>query len=47
MYMLLIARGSSGRFVQGLTEGDPVAWVILGAIVVFSAFGLYKKYNSF
>ena len=47
MFMLLAARVDAGRFLEGLTEGDPVAWVILGAIVAFSAFGLYKKYNSF
>jgi hypothetical protein len=48
MLPLLAERVSNAtRFVEGLTEGDPVAWVILGGIVVFSAFGLYKKFSSF
>jgi hypothetical protein len=38
---------SAGRFFEGLSEGDPVAWGILGVIVAFSAFGLYQKFRSF
>jgi hypothetical protein len=34
-------------FMNGLSEGEPVAWTILGAIVAFSAFGLYQKFRSF
>lgn len=39
--------GSATRFFEGLSSGDPVAWVILGAVVLFSAFGVYQKYRSF
>ena len=46
--MLLAYRSdSAARFFDGLSSGDPVAWGILGAIVVFTAFGAYKKYRSF
>ena len=34
-------------FINDLGEGEPVAWTILGAIVAFSAFGLYQKFRSF
>ena len=31
------------RLVQGLTEGDPVAWTILGAVVVIGGIVLVVK----
>jgi hypothetical protein len=46
---LLIARGGRGlaRLVQGLTEGDPVAWTItIGVVVIFGGIGIYKHYNG-
>jgi hypothetical protein len=41
---LLLARGgSAGAFFRGLSEGDPVAWVILGCVVVFSGIAFFQK----
>jgi hypothetical protein len=42
----LIARGSANRFVQGLTEGDPVAWGILVLMIIFTAVGAIYKFRS-
>jgi hypothetical protein len=48
MSLLLAARVSgASRFFQGLSEGDPVAWCILGAVVFFTAFGACQKYRTF
>ena len=42
----LLARGSASRFVQGLTEGDPVAWGLLVLVVIFTAAGWFFKFRS-
>jgi hypothetical protein len=39
--------GDPNAFFQGLSEGDPVAWCILGGVVLFTAFGAYQKFRSF
>ena len=44
--LLAAARVDVNAFVEGLTSGDPVALSILGAVVLFSAFGLYQKFRS-
>ena len=31
---LLFARRGIGRLIEGLTNGDPIAWTVLGAVVV-------------
>jgi hypothetical protein len=33
--------------MEGLSEGDPVAWAILGGIILFTAFGAYQKFRTF
>jgi hypothetical protein len=39
----LMARGA-GRLIRRLTEGDPVAWSILGGVVVvLIVYGIWKK----
>ena len=46
--MLLAYRsGSATRFFAGLSEGDPVAWVILGVVILFSAWSMWQKYRRF
>jgi hypothetical protein len=40
---MLLARANASRFVQGLAEGDPVAWGILVLVVLFTAIGGYYK----
>jgi hypothetical protein len=42
----LLARGSANRFVQGLADGDPVAWGILALVLIFSAVGAIYKFRS-
>ena len=39
--------GSAARFFAGLSEGDPVAWCILAAVVFFTALGAWQKYRRF
>jgi hypothetical protein len=45
--LLAAGRVDVNGFVEGLTSGDPVAWAILGAVVLFSGIGLYQKFRSF
>ena len=48
MNLLLAARRVDvNAFVEGLSNGDPVAWGILVVVVGFSLFGLYQKFRSF
>jgi hypothetical protein len=42
----LLARGSATRFVQGLYEGDPVAWGLLVLVLIFTAAGWFFKFRS-
>ncbi|MEX2027417.1 MAG: hypothetical protein WEH44_08950 [Pirellulaceae bacterium] len=42
----LLARGSATRFVQGLVEGEPVAWGLLVLVLIFTAAGWYFKFRS-
>ena len=35
--------GGKGRLFQALFEGDPVAWAILGAVVVLSGVGWFWR----
>ena len=42
----LLARASATRFVQGLYEGDPVAWGILVLVVIFTVAGWYFKFRG-
>ena len=42
----LIARGSATRFVQGLVEGEPVAWGLLVLVLLFTAAGWYFKFRT-
>lgn len=34
-------------FLEGLMDGDPVAWGIAGVTLLFVAFGIYQKYRMF
>lgn len=43
---LLLARASATRFVQGLMNGDPVAWGILALVLIFTAVGTFFKFRS-
>jgi hypothetical protein len=38
----ILARGS-GRFLQGLINGDPVAWGILVLVLIFMVVGAIYK----
>ena len=42
----LFARGGASRFVQGLTEGDPVAWGLLVLVLLFTAVGWFYKFRG-
>jgi hypothetical protein len=42
----LLARGSASRFVQGLVNGDPVAWGILVLVLIFTAVSAIYKFRS-
>jgi len=35
------------HFVRDLKAGDPVVWTIVAGMVLFTAFGLYRKYRTF
>ncbi|HZL87279.1 MAG TPA: hypothetical protein VFB96_02795 [Pirellulaceae bacterium] len=41
----ILARGG-GRFLEGLFNGDPVAWGILVLVLIFSAVGAIYKFRS-
>jgi hypothetical protein len=45
--LLGVRSGSATRFFDGLMAGDPVAWIILGAMGLFGAFAAYRKYRTF
>jgi hypothetical protein len=48
MNLLLAARRVDvNQFVEGLSNGDPVAWGILIVCGGLSLFGLYQKFRSF
>jgi hypothetical protein len=48
MNLLLAAqRVDVNKFVEGLSNGDPVAWGILIVCGGFSLFGLYRKFRTF
>jgi hypothetical protein len=42
----LLARGNATRFVQGLYEGDLVAWGLLVLVLIFTAVGWFFKFRS-
>ena len=42
----ILARASATRFVQGLYEGEPVAWGILVLVLIFTAAGWYFKFRT-
>lgn len=46
MFTPLFARGSAARFVQGLVEGEPVAWGLLVLVLIFTAAGWYFKFRT-
>ena len=35
------------HFIRDLKAGDPVVWTIVVGMVLFTAFGLYRKYRTF
>ena len=35
------------HFVRDLKAGDPVVWTIMAGMVLFTAFGLYRKFRAF
>ena len=35
------------HFIRDLKAGDPVVWLIVVGMVVFTGFGLYRKYRTF
>jgi hypothetical protein len=41
----LLARGGANRLVQGLSEGDPVAWGIVALVLIFTAVGAFFKFR--
>lgn len=45
---LLAARGRGlGSLINGLSQGDPVAWSItVGVVVIFGGIAIYKHYNG-
>jgi hypothetical protein len=45
--LLAVRVSGASRFFEGLSEGDPVAWCILAAVVLFTALGAYQKYRTF
>ena len=48
MDLLLAARRVDvNAFVEGLSNGDPVAWGILIVFGGLSLFGLYQKFRTF
>ncbi len=42
----VFARSGASAMVQGLLEGDPVAWGILILVLIFTAVGSYFKFRS-
>lgn len=39
----LLAVGSASRFLDGLKNGDPVAWVILAVVAIFGVVSAVLK----
>ncbi len=44
----LVARGRGlGKLIEGLGNGDPVAWSItIGAVVIFGGLAIYRQYSD-
>lgn len=48
VYPVLAARGRGlANLINGLSQGDPVAWSItVGVVVIFGGIAIYKHYNG-
>jgi hypothetical protein len=46
-FLLARQRVDMQKFVEDLSNGDPVVWTITVVVVGFSLFGLYKKFRTF
>ena len=47
MMLFAYRAGSASQFFEGLSEGEPAAWIILGFVLLLSGFSAWRKYNSF
>ncbi|HEX2474296.1 MAG TPA: hypothetical protein VHK01_06105 [Lacipirellulaceae bacterium] len=46
-FLLAARRVDVNKFIEGLSNGDPVAWGILVVFGGLSLFGLYRKFRTF
>ena len=46
-FILARQRVDMQKFVEDLSNGDPVVWTITVVVAGFSLFALYKKFRTF